>query len=603
MSDKELVNSSRRRILKAGVAASAAAAFGPWVWTSRTASAAAYLPGITLDPSTIPQFLNLLPNPLATAFKFDLSGTPTIGMAQTTAQILPSGAVTTVWGYSGAAQAAGFPATTFPGRTFEVQAGQPLQVQWENNLPVNPTQGAHHLLPVDTTLHGVDITAGPPVVPHLHGGDTESDSDGLPECWWAPNENNLGPSFVKSLYNYANSQEAGTIWYHDHALGITRLNVYAGLAGFYIIRDDYDTGAPGNPLNLPPSPYDIPLVIQDRIFDLNNQLFYPSSPALAAQLFGPAVPGPYPDPTVFAEVFGDVIIVNGKAWPKLQVEPRKYRFRILNGSDTRFYNLFLDFSVPFLQIGTDQALLNAPVATSQLPVAPGERVDVVVDFSGLAGQTIIMRNNAPGTFRRPMVIDPKTTGRIMAFEVSVPLDANLPDLALPPTLRGGPGQPAPISLASELTRVSNTRQVFLYEGLDALGRLKPLLGTAEGPLDFSAPVTETPALGSTEIWEIYNTTPDTHPIHLHLVRFLVVNRQSFDVRRFAPGPGGVATVRLRGQPKPPAATEAGWKDTVQVPPGEVVRIVASFNRPGRYAWHCHILSHEDHEMMRPFVVS
>lgn len=370
-------------------------------------------------------------------------------------------------------------------------------------------------------------------MPHLHGGDMESDSDGLAEYWWAPNEAVVGPRFVKSLYDSANSQEAATIWYHDHAAGITRLNVYAGLAGFYIIRDDYDTGAPGNPLNLPPSPYDIPLAIQDRIFDLDNQLFYPSSPALAQQLFGPAN---YPDPTVFAEVYGDVIIVNGKAWPKLQVEPRKYRFRILNGSDTRFYNLFLDFSVPFLQIGTDQGLLNAPVATSQISVAPSERVDVVVDFSGLAGQTIIVRNNAPGTFRRP-------------------LDSNLPDPALPATLRGGPGQPAPISLANELVQVSNTRQVFLYEGLDERGRLKPLLGTAEKPLNFSDDVTETPKLHSTEIWEIFNTTPDTHPIHLHLVRFLVVNCQRFDVRRFMPGPGGADTVRLQGQPRPPSATK------------------------------------------------
>lgn len=603
MSDKALTNPSRRTILKAGVAAGAAAALGPWVWTSRTASAAAYLPGITLDPSTIPQFINLLPNPLAKAFKFDLSGSPTIGMAQTTAQILPAGPATTVWGYSGTAQAAGFPTTTFPGRTFEVQAGTPLKVQWQNNLPVNPKPGAHHLLPVDTTVHGVDIAAGPPVVPHLHGGDTESDSDGLPEYWWAPDENGKGPRFVKTLYDYDNKQEAATIWYHDHAIGITRLNVYAGLAGFYIIRDEYDTGQPDNPLSLPPSPYDIPLAIQDRIFDLDNQLFYPSSPALAEQLFGPAVPGPYPDPTVFAEVFGDVIIVNGKAWPKLQVEPRKYRFRILNGSDTRFYNLFLDSSVPFVQIGTDQGLLNAPVATPQISVAPGERVDVVVDFSALAGQTIIMRNNAPGTFRRPLVVDPKTTGRIMAFEVSLPLDPNLLDPTLPATLRGGLGQPAAISLATELAKDPSIRQVFLYEGLDERGRLKPLLGTAGGPLDFSAlPVTETPVLGSTEIWEIYNATPDTHPIHLHLVRFLVVNRQRFDVRRFVPGPDGAATVRLRGQPQPPVATEAGWKDTVQVRPGEVVRIVATFNRPGRYTWHCHILSHEDHEMMRPFEV-
>jgi spore coat protein A, manganese oxidase len=318
-------------------------------------------------------------------------------------------------------------------------------------------------------------------------------------------------------------------------------------------------------------------------------------------------PAQYPDPTIFAEFFGDVIIVNGKAWPKLQVEPRKYRFRVLNGSDTRFYNLFFDFGVPhmqlgFIQVGTDQGLLDAPNPTPRIVVAPGERVDVVVDFSGLAGQTIILRNIAPGTFRRPLIVHPLTTGRIMAFEVTLPLNRDIPDVPLPATLRGGPRQPKPISLAAELAKVSNTRRVFLYEEEDALDRLKPMLGTAAGPLDFHAADTELPVLGSTELWEIYNTTPDTHPIHLHLARFLVVNRQRFMLRRFVPGPDGERSIDLQDQPRPAGAGESGWKDTVQVPPGQLVRIVATFERPGRYAWHCHILSHEDHEMMRPFVV-
>lgn len=303
--------SSRRHVIRAGLSAAALAAFGPWPWTSRPARAAPYIPGVTLDPASIPQFLTPLPEPLAAPFRFDLSGTPAIGMAQTSWQILPTGPETVVWGYSGPAQAPGFPLTTFPGRTFEVQAGQPLQVQWRNDLPVQPRPGSRHLLPVDTTVHLADLGAGPPAVPHVHGGNSESASDGLPESWWAPDQAAVGPGFVKSLYSYANSQEAGTIWYHDHALGVTRLNVYAGLAGFYIIRDAYDTGAPGNPLDLPPRPYDIPLAIQDRMFDAGNQLFYPSDPALAERLFGPAQ---YPDPTVFAEFFGDVIIVNGKAW-------------------------------------------------------------------------------------------------------------------------------------------------------------------------------------------------------------------------------------------------------------------------------------------------
>jgi spore coat protein A len=602
MARKYRMHPARRTMLKTALAAGALAALGPW--SSRPARARAYLPGVTLDPASIPQFVTPLPNPLAAAFRFDLSGVPTIGMAQTSWQILPSGPATVVWGFSGSAQAAGFPQTTFPGRTFEVHAGQPLQVQWRNDLPVNPRPGARHLLPVDTTLHLADLRAGPAVVPHLHGGDTESDSDGLPDNWWAPGEAAVGPGFAKSLYVYDNSQQAATLWYHDHALGITRLNVYAGLAGFYILRDSFDTGLPDNPLSLPPSPYDIPLAIQDRIFDEGNQLFYPSHPELAESLFGPA---DYPNPSIFAEFFGDVIIVNGKAWPKLQVEPRKYRLRILNGSDTRFYDLYFESGVPalklgFTQVGTDQGLLNAPLATPRISVAPGERLDVVVDFSAFVGQTLILRNNAPGTFRRPLVLQPQTTGRIMAFEVSLPFNRDLPDPPLPATLRGGANQPPVISLAPELAKVSSTRRVFLYEDTDSRGRLKPMLGTAEGPLDFHAPATETPALGSTELWEIFNTTPDTHPIHLHLVKFLVVNRQRFIARRFEPGEERTARIDLQGQPRPPDATEAGWKDTVQVPPGQVVRIVATFNRPGRYVWHCHILSHEDHEMMRPYLV-
>jgi spore coat protein A, manganese oxidase len=592
---------SRRRVLKAGMAVGAAGALGTWPSTGLTGPMGGYLAD-TLDPRGIPQFMNALPQPLATAFRYDLAGTPIVSMEQTSWQILPTGPETVVWGYGGKAQAGGFPSTTFPGRTFEVQAGGPLQVQWRNDLPVFPKPGRHHLLAVDTTLHLASIAAGPAAVPHLHGGNTESHSDGLPEDWWAPKQSAVGPGFVKSLYTYANAQEAATLWYHDHALGLTRLNVYAGLAGFYIVRDAYDTGQPGNPLRLPPKPYDIPVVIQDRIFDLHNQLFYPSDPASATQLFGPAK---YPDPTILAEFFGDVIVVNGKAWPKLKVEPRKYRLRILNGSDTRFYDLFFHsgaLPLGFAQVGTDQGLLNAPVDLSRVSLAPGERVDVVVDFAGLAGQTIVMHNTAPGTFRRPLVLDPRTTGRIMAFEVSLDLDRNVPDPALPATLRGGANQPRPISLAAQLAKVSNTRQVFLYEGEDELDRIKPMLGTAQGPLDWSAPPTETPALGSTEIWEIFNTTPDTHPIHLHLVKFLVVNRQRFHAARFEPGERRVARVDLRGQPRPAEATEAGWKDTVQVPPGEVVRIVATFNRPGNYVWHCHILSHEDHEMMRPFSV-
>ena len=305
-----------------------------------------------LDPLSQPRFVNPLPNPLdprliyAPTFGSDGYTIGVSAFSQSLGLYDPEdGAplMTPVWGYGGPAQQDGLPAATDPGRTFVAYRDVPVTVQWTNDL-----FGAAHLLPVDTTVHWANPLGAPlgdpfggpvPVVPHLHGGHTESDSDGLPEYWWTPGEAITGPRFVKTSYFYGNDQPAGTLWYHDHALGITRLNVYAGLAGFYILRDQMDTGMPGNPLGLPandpshpggPVFYEVPIVIQDRLFTAAGQLFYPTEPDEVESGFPPP-----PAPSALPEFFGDIIVVNGQAWPVLDVEPRKYRFRLLNGSDSR----------------------------------------------------------------------------------------------------------------------------------------------------------------------------------------------------------------------------------------------------------------------------
>ncbi len=533
-----------------------------------------------LDPLTQPMFVNPLPIPAVlqpttpggTDYEVSMSQfQQDLGLVDPlTGLPLP----TTVWGYNG----------SYPGPTIEAQRDVPITVHWSNDLVDGQGNPLPHLLPVDTTVHWADPAGWPdsgvPLVTHLHGGHTESASDGLPEAWFTPNFAQTGMDWVKETYYYQNDQEAATLWYHDHALGITRLNVYAGLAGFYLVRDSWETG-----LNLPSGDYEVPIVIQDRMFLDTGELYYPSMPMAPGQ----------PDPSVLPEFFGDVILVNGKAWPSLQVEPRKYRFRLLNGSDSRFYDLYLSSGQMLYQIGSDDGLLNAPVMLDRLTLAPGERADVVLDFSdpALAGQTIVLKNNARSPYPKGAAADPRTVGQVMAFTVTKPLSG--PDTSvLPATLRAAPITP--------LVQTGATRSLLLFEATDPFGRLQPMLGTAAGGVQmWEAPITENPMLNDVEVWEIYNTTMDAHPIHLHLVAFQVVSRQKFKAT-VDPVTGALTNIKLSGQPKPPAANEAGWKDTVQMYPGEVTRIIAKFDLEGLYVWHCHILSHEDHEMMRPYYV-
>lgn len=480
--------------------------------------------------------------------------------------------LTTVWGYNG----------SYPGPTFEARRNIPITVKWKNELR-NGSDFLPHLLPVDTSIHWAMPEnwpySGVPLVTHLHGGHIESASDGNPDAWFTPGFTQKGSYWSQQVYNYPNDQEPATIWYHDHALGITRLNVYAGLAGYYILRDEWEDN-----LNLPSGNYEIPIAIQDRMFTEDGQLFYPSMPEEAGQ----------PNPSVIPEMFGDFILVNGKTWPILNVEPRKYRFRILNGSDSRFYKLYFGNAISFVQIGTDGGFLNAPVSLNQIVLGPGERKDVIIDFSNpaLLGQTIILRNNARSPFPMGETVNPQTAGQIMAFRIIVPLNGT-DNSVIPTTLR-----PDPIAV---LGTPDKTRQLLLVETEDEFGRLKPQLGTsALGPLNWDQPITENPMLDAIEEWEVINFTEDAHPIHLHLVNFQIVSRQKFNISRYILG--NPSSLQLLGQSKPPTTDESGWKDTAVMYPGEVTRIRAKFDTEGLYLWHCHILSHEDHEMMRPFYV-
>jgi spore coat protein A len=478
---------------------------------------------------------------------------------------------TMLWGYDG----------RYPGPTIEARRGEPITVRWVNGL-VADGRALPHILPVDRSIHLAHTKAGAaggvPLVTHLHGGHVEAESDGEPEAWFTPGFAERGPTFAKEVYRYENDQQAGTLWYHDHALGYTRLNVGAGLAGFYIVRD-----ANEDRLGLPSGAHEIPLLIQDRSFTARGELFIHSH---AEQAGAPA-------PSILPEAFGTGILVNGVLWPYEAVEPRRYRLRFLNGSDSRFYGLRFEPRLPFVLIGVDQGLLEAPVVLDELVLSPSERADVIVDFSHAAvrGKEVRLLNSARAPFPKGDPPDPRTTGRVMAFRVGTGAvrDAS----RIPDRLRDAP--------LPELRPTAAIRELLLFEGKDEFGRLKTLLGTVrDGARTWHDPVTEDPLLGSTEAWDIYNTTEDAHPIHVHLVHFRVVSH-----RRFAGevGANGVLTeVRWLEDDRAPGPDERGPKDTVRVPPGMRTRIVAHFDRPGRFVWHCHILSHEDHEMMRPYVV-
>jgi len=657
---------------------------------------------------------------------------------------------TTIWSYGPAADpepdasALGIPAGiapapnsqfNYPAYTVETTSNTAVNVRWINDLVDKKTgRFLPHLLPIDQTLHWanppmlcIDGTRstdcrgfiperyrGPvPIVTHVHGAHMEGDSDGYPEAWWLPAATNIpagyatkGRLFDDSTgtnpgnlgyadYRYRNDQPATTLWYHDHTLGMTRLNVYAGPAGFWLIRGGAFDGASGGvlpapapaagqtvlQLNVPGDPVrkgirEIPIVIQDRSFNADGSLFFPATRAFfegvePRQLQIPFLPNRRSDisPIWNPESFFNVMVVNGVAWPRLEVAPALYRIRFLNGCNSRFLWLKFDNAdVEVYQIGAEQGFLPSPVlmnsldldqsgdGKAQLLMALAERADVIVDFRGLAnGTEIVLRNigpdepfggGIPGTDFSPA--DSATTGNVMKFVVNTALDGASPTDPAGATPATDPGALA-LNAEGALGTADKSRNVSLNEAVSAkicvaeseldetvswIAPVKPgrnfeadcaagggepfgpreaLLGTVDAsglgiPLMWadmtgaSTPVnltlkngavvtvnvTENPTLGDIEEWNIHNFTEDAHPIHVHLVRFKVVSRTLLD-----------------GTPSPTGVTpwEAGYKDTVIAYPGEITTIKAKFDLAGLFVWHCHIVDHEDNEMMRPYVVS
>jgi spore coat protein A len=422
----------------------------------------------------------------------------------------------------------------------EARSGEPLQIRWVNNLPKK------HFLPIDHSLHGCgtdipDVRA----IAHLHGAKVPSKDDGYPEDWFVPG--------TSRTCNYPLQQEAAALWYHDHAMGINRLNTYAGLFGMFLLRDKFEDS-----LHLPKDKYEIPLILYDRDFTTSGQLLYDTSGD--------------PEHPWIPEFSADGILINGKIRPFLEVEPRLYRFRIVNVANSRFFNLTLSNGQGFTQIGSDQGFLASPAELPRLTIAPAERADILIDFSHSAGDTIHLR-----------------TGGLDILQLRVAkLAASGPAFSMPKTLR-------PISRIPE-SSATMTRTLTLHEYQDEVERPMVMLINRK---HWHEPTTEKPKLNSTEIWEFVNLTEDTHPMHLHLVRFQILDRRPFDTYDYLMH----KKIRFTAPAVPPEPHELGWKDTVQCPSGTITRIIVRFEGyTGKYLYHCHILEHEANDMMRPFEV-
>jgi spore coat protein A len=715
---------NRRQVLKAGFVAGVGMAV-PWRFLPAKAFARSAMRGLS-DPAKQPKFVEIVPDALSDVFIFKPNATTgeydvTIGgTTHYTGLVDRRGnrLSTPIWGY-GVDDELGF---TWPGRTFEITKGSSTTiVNWLNRLTADDKL-LPHLLPVDTNLHwcyslhgytqnSIDSN-GVPIITHLHGGHTDYQFDGNPEFFYSPGgpgQRVVGPQWdnvpggFTSKFEYDDNVQAGCLWYHDHALGITRLNVYTGLAGFYIIRDEWDTGDMENKLGLPYGDYEKAYAIQDRMFWDTGELFYPAYPGepyyddfitgegaiLPEELF---IDG---GPSALAEFFGDHMVVNGMIWPKEDVEPRNYRLRLLNGTDSRFMAIRFrqvgqgktDLKkagppLPFWVIGSDQGLAKQATLIEPdglgnggyLLFEPGSRYDVIFDFQGMQGSRIIMENiggDEPfgGDIPGPQIFG--ETNRVMAFDVNQTLIGSISDSFSRAKFVKIQDSRFIVNTAA----VDRIRKVALFEGKDEFGRLQPLLGTAEPATDFKgkpvnwpdtevysrvgligqmegsvawhSPTTENPKQRDTEEWEIWNVTGDAHPVHLHLVNFEILDRRwlkwdghvdedGFIPEGVTPADNGIYLImqptvqhnsdplkretygrgfKIVHPPDKPDGTNPAYgapvdelelegyvenapKDMVTALPSQITRIKATFDKPGRYVGHCHILSHEDHEMMR-----
>jgi spore coat protein A len=574
---------------------------------------------------------------------------------------------TKVWGFGGEAadaltgQDLGF-VRSAPGPTFEAVRGIPVQVKWVNGLVDAQGVPLQHMFPVDPTIHwanpsGIDMmdarmqvseglappfppgyngmpytipgtttVANPdgwnaqspvPICVHLHGGQVPSDYDGTPEQWFTPNgihgsayRTAVPTDPNAAVYQYPNAQFPAALWYHDHTLGMTRINVMSGLVGFYLLRDPADSIAS----LLPSGQYELPLIIQDRTFLADGSLYYPSEGFYPT--YEPLANFTLESAYSMWAFLGNTIMVNGKVWPNMNVKQGQYRLRILDASNTRFYNISFSNGMSFTQIGSDGGYLKAPVSLTSLLISPAERADILVDFSNVApGEKIILRNSA----LVPVVPNQdQTVGQIMQF-----------------TVTDGEGF-APNSLPSQLNPTLVGDFPSLPEPTNQRWLTVPETVMNGNPMDlfldgqrWAAPISETPEVGTTEDWVIINTF-DTHNIHLHLTSFQLVSRQSFNVTAYwadwtalnGMPPFNHTTVNvtslepyLLGDPVGPQLNEQCWKDTIIVYSRQITVLRVRFTQqdgsafpfdatagPG-YVWHCHILEHEDNEMMRPYIVT
>ncbi len=568
---------------------------------------------------------------------------------------------TTVWGYGVNAPVATDPhhpgngSAGYGGPTILTRTNVPIQVKWANALPTDLPGG--HLLPLDTSIHMAHTGHGGaepmdhaliPTVVHLHGGHVAASSDGHPDAWVTQDPLVKGTPDQLEYYTYDNSQEASTLWYHDHAMGFTRLNLFAGLAGTYVIEDQnrlnlIAAGALPTTLGV----FDTVLMVQDKSFKADGELYFPGGapddpipgtydPATGVwETVADGLPPDYLErggayPTTLPEYFGDFILVNGQAWPHAHVEQADYLYRLVNGSDSRFYVLQLDnANVKVTLIGADGGLM--PTARvimdgdgvqemgEQIVLAPGDRLELLFNFSNVPVGGVATLLNVGPAFEPFKGLNPDgslniaaaatiddSTGQIMQFKVRDNLAAanefhsNIVDGAV---------LNAAYVAKMEASAV-RARKLALFEGEDEFGRIHPLLGLAEdsvdingkpikaGPLSWEMPITEAPKLGDTEVWEVFNYTEDAHPVHLHLVQYQVLGR--FKISEF--DLDGDGYLNDLGEQIPLYPEDLGNQDTIWVGPGEALKIISTWDRPGEFVWHCHILSHEDHTMMRPLQV-
>jgi FtsP/CotA-like multicopper oxidase with cupredoxin domain len=631
---------TRRQLLTTGALSGAALLASP----ALLSRSSAVTPAAALDPTTItkyvtPLFIMSKMPPASTAGGID---TYEIAARRFQQQMLPAGlGSTAVFGYGCPGQAGTF---HVPSRTIEASVNRPVRVSWINQLTT--AQGGYlpHLFAVDPTLHWANppggvagrdsrplftSTPGPytgpvPIVTHLHGGHSFEDSDGYPEAWTLPAANDIPSGYASvgsyhdqfmaeftarvgigwpagtAVSQYSNDQPATALWFHDHALGMTRLNVHAGLAGLYLLRG----GAMDLPAGvLPSGRYEIPLAIQDRSFNTDGSPSFPTT----RDTFGDVPAGgpyiPYTDvpPIWNPEYFGSTITVNGNTWPVLTVEARRYRLRVLNMCNARYLSMKIVTNplaarpvtpaLPIWVIGADGGFLPAPAQVDAASLSAAERLDLIVDFTGVpSGTQLYLINEGPNEPYGGGTIDvdyqpsdPNTVGQVMKFVVTAPTSA---DTTIPPASLRLPSQ-SRLSTASTVRTLSlNEMESTFFAGAPAMAMLGTLNADGTGnPMMWSHAITETPKANTAELWEIHNFTEDGHPVHVHQVEFEVVERQSA---------GGVT--------RPPESWETGRKDTVIALPHEITRIKPAFDIPGLYVWHCHILDHEDNEMMRPLRV-